>query len=246
MADPESPQPSEDTPKRTRRGAQSKRKSTAKRSAAKKARRTSQPAAQVRVAAEQLPRRSLEQSLRVAKALREVYAGGPATWEQIAQALEIKPHPQNRYYLWSAQAYNLVPREENNTYSITELGRKILAPTRSNEDREAIVQAVMTPVMFSRFFTDYNGHPFPGEEHIGNVLEVRYGVPRERVDEAQGLLRENGLYAGILLQNSDGSSSVRLDPASTGIRPLAETPIPSEEPATQLPQLPSVSSEYAL
>jgi hypothetical protein len=242
MADPESPQPSEDTPKRTRRGAKSKRKSTAKRAAAKKARPTSQPAAQVRVAAEQLPRRSLEQSLRVAKALREVYAGGPATWEQIAQALEIKPHPQNRYYLWSAQAYNLVQREENNTYSITELGRKILAPTRSNEDREAIVQAVMTPVMFSRFFTDYNGHPFPGEEHIGNVLEVRYGVPRERIDEAKALLRENGLYAGILLQNADGSSSVKLDPASTGIRPLAETPVPSEEPATQVPS-PAVGFE---
>lgn len=177
----------------------------------------------IRVSAEQLPRRSLEQALRVAKALRDTLAGGPATWNDIASAMEVGASPQNKYYLWSAQAYNLVEKEDEK-FSLSELGRKILAPTAPNEDREAIVQAVMTPVILSRFFTDYNGSPFPGEEHIGNILERRYGVPRERIDEAKALIRENGVYAGILQQQADGSMFVRLDPKSTGI-PRPATPI---------------------
>lgn len=170
----------------------------------------------VQISAEQLPRKSLEQAIRVARALRDVHAGGPTQWPQIAEAMGISSGAQaNKYFLWSAQAYGLIERD-GDSYSISEIGRKILAPTTSSEDKEALVRALMTPVMFSRFFTDYNGSPFPGEEHIGNVLEVRYGVPRERVDEAKVLLRDNGLFAGVLHQ-SDAGMVVRLDPASTGV-----------------------------
>jgi hypothetical protein len=169
------------------------------------------------MSAEQLPRRTLEQSLRVAKALRDTLAGGPATWQDIASAMKIGTRPQNKYYLWSAQAYNIVQRDDENKYSISEIGRKILAPTSPNEDKEAVVQAVLSPVILSRFFTDYNGSPFPAEEHIGNILERKYGVPRERIDEAKALIRENGIYAGILIAQQDGTMTVRLDPKSTGI-----------------------------
>jgi hypothetical protein len=115
--------------------------------------------------------------------------------------------------------------KEGDGFSLSELARKVVAPTRHGEDKEALVRAVLTPITFSRFFTDYNGSPFPAEEHIGNVLEVRYGVPRERLEEAKTLLRENGVFAGILRQEPDGSMIVRLDPATTGV------PRPSEPTA---------------
>lgn len=218
------PQPKEKRGKS--RAAAPKPKSRKQRSKAKAsggARRGAKEAsAQIRVSADQLPRRSLEQSLRVAKALRETLAGGPATWEDIASAMSIGTGPQNKYYLWSALAYNIVQRADDK-YELSELGRKILAPTAQNEDREATVQAVLTPVILSRFFTDYNGSPFPAEEHIGNILERKYGVPRERVEEAKSLIRENGLLAGILHQQQDGSMIVKLDPKSTGVPPPAQS-----------------------
>ena len=183
--------------------------------------RPTKPGARVQISAEQLPRKSLEQALRVARALREVHAGGPAKWPQIAEAMGISATNQvNKYFLWSAQAYGLVEKEDD-AYSLSEIGRKILAPTKANEDKEAQVRALMTPVLFSRFFTDYNGNPFPAEEHIGNVLEVRYGVPRERVEEAKLLLKDNGLFAGILRQG-EGGMVVRLDPTTTGVPAPAE------------------------
>jgi hypothetical protein len=135
----------------------------------------------------------------------------------------------NKYFLWSAQAYGLVEKDDDK-YSLSEIGRKILAPTKANEDKEAQVRALMTPVLFSRFFTDYNGNPFPAEEHIGNVLEVRYSVPRERVDEAKALLKENGIFAGILRQSESGTT-VRLDPATTGVpAPVENSPPPEVFP----------------
>lgn len=127
--------------------------------------------------------------------------------------------------------------KEDDNFSLSELGRKILAPTKPNEDREGLVQAVLTPVVFSRFFTDYNGSPFPADAHLTNVLEVRYNLPRERVEEAAALLRENGLFAAILHQQSDGSTIVRLDPGTTGVPKPSEAPKSDEleQPVGALP-----------
>ena len=207
-----------------------------KRPKRKQPRKGERATTRVFVAAEQLPRKSLEQALRIPRILREAFGGGPAKWPDIAKALEISPAPTNKYYLWAAQAYNLVEKEDDN-FSLSELGRKILAPTKPNEDREALVQAVLTPVIFSRFFTDYNGSPFPADAHLTNVIEVRYNLPRERVEEAAGLLRENGLFAGILQQQPDSSTIVRLDPGTTGVPRPSEVPKTDgvEEPTPALP-----------
>ena len=194
----------------------------------------------VTVSAAELPRRSLEQALRVAKALRDTLAGGPASWEDIASAMNLGARPQNKYYLWSAQAYNLVEKNDDK-YSLSEIGRKIVAPTAPSEDREAIVQAILTPVVLSRFFTDYNGSPFPAEEHIGNILERKYGVPRERVEEAKVLIRENGLFAGILHQQADGGFAVRLDPRSTGVPQPSQSAVESPAPDPDALQIAPVS-----
>jgi hypothetical protein len=155
----------------------------------------------------------------------------------------ISPGAQvNKYFLWSAQAYGLIEKDED-AYSLSEIGRKILAPTKANEDKEAQVRALMTPVLFSRFFTDYNGSPFPAEEHIGNVLEVRYGVPRERVDEAKLLLKDNGLFVGILRQSENGIV-VRLDPTTTGVPTPTETQGPPDVVLEETARASSIVQAY--
>lgn len=217
-------------------------KKSAKRAAKKmtkratKSRRTSKAAQarRVQVSADQLPRKTLEQSLRVARALRDVLAGGPAKWTEIASAMGLNSTTQtNKYFLWSAQAYGLIEKDDD-SYSLSEIGRKILAPTRANEDKEAQVRALLSPVVFSRFLTDYNGSPFPADDHIGNVLEVRYSVPRDRVEEAKALLKDNGLYTGVL-RATDAGMVVHLDPATTGL------PSPTDQSAS----LVSASDEQA-
>jgi len=145
----------------------------------KKATSTAKPNIQVQVSAEALPRRTLEDSLPVARVIRDSYAGKAATWKEIATALQVSPnHPSNKYPLWSGVAYGIVVKSENNTYALGETGRKILAPTYDGEREEGIKKALFTPSVLSRFYTDYNGSPLPGPELLPNVLETRYDVPR--------------------------------------------------------------------
>ena len=117
------------------------------------------------VLADALPRRPLEESLEVAQIIRDTYAGKAATWEEIAKAKGVSAtNPVNRYPLWSAVAYGIILKNDDNTYSLSETGRKTLAPTYEGEREEGIKKALFTPSVLSRFYTDYNGSPLPTDE----------------------------------------------------------------------------------
>ncbi len=156
------------------------------------------------VSSEALPRRTLEEALRVAQIIRDTYAGKTASWPEIAKALGVsEKHPTNRCPLWSAVAYGIVIKESDKSYSLAETGRKILAPTYEGEREEGIKKALFTPSVLSRFYTDYNGSSIPSDELFPNVLEARYDVPRNRTAEAIEILKENARFAGALVKRLD-------------------------------------------
>src|SRR5205085_8276942 len=95
-------------------------------------------------------------------------------------------------------------KHDDNTYSLGEIGRKILAPTYEGEKEEGIKKALFTPSVLSRFYTDYNGSSLPNDDLLSNVLETRYGIPRDRTKEAAEVIKENARFAGALVQRDDG------------------------------------------
>jgi hypothetical protein len=199
-----------------------------------------QPKSHVQISSDQLPRKSLEQALRIPRALREVHGGGPVAWPELAKAAGLGLSQSNKYYLWAAQAYGLIDKEDGGMFTLSETGRKILAPTRDGEDREAIIKAVLTPIALSRFFTDYNGSPFPSDGHLGNILEVRYSIPRDRLSEAAALLKDNGIYSGVLQPSAGDTYSVRLD---ASVPNAATSRSASSEVSDDASIVPTVSSD---
>jgi hypothetical protein len=170
--------------------------------------------ARVKIATEDLPRRTLEAAIPIAKIVRDPYAG-KATWQEITEALKISPkNPRNMYPLWAATAYGLIKKEENGQYSLTETGRKILAPNYEGEDREGVLKAILTPSILSRFYTDYKDSPIPADELLDNVLENRYAVPRDRTKEAAATILENARFAKIL-KEEDGRRTLQFDLSTT-------------------------------
>src|SRR5947209_4536709 len=106
------------------------------------------------VSSKDLPKKSLEDALRVARAIKDNY-GKTATWEDIAKAMGFSPkNPNNQYFLWSATAYGIVDKDANDNYKVTEIGRKILAPTYEGEDREGAIKAIANPTILGRFLSD--------------------------------------------------------------------------------------------
>jgi hypothetical protein len=194
-------------------------KKASKPRAVKTAKTTEEP--QTQISGNALPRRSLEQAISVAEKLREVYAGKSATWEELGEALGISTNNKNfKYLVWAATSYGLIKTESDQArklYSLAETGRKIVAETFQGEAQEAKVKAVMTPTLLSQFFTDYNNHPIPGDQHIENVLETRYKVPRDRTKEARDIIVTNGMFVGILEDQANGQPPiVRLSGVPSG------------------------------
>jgi len=176
------------------------------------------PEAGTRVSSNDLPKRSLEDALSVAKAISDSFAGKNATWEDIAGALGISPNnPNKKYMLWSAAAYGIVVSDDGARYSVSETGRKILSPTYEGEDREGKVKAIAAPKILARFFSDYGGSKLPAGEIFKNVLEQKYGVPKVRVDEAVQLILSNARFAGLLDDPGDGTFALRSSNAAVGV-----------------------------
>ncbi len=187
------------------------------------------------VPAETMPRKTLDEVVVVAEKLHQIYAGKSASRNELASALGSAPNsPKTHYLLRSAVAYGIVNDEGKNKYSLAEPGRKIIAPTYEGEDKEALVKAVMTPATLSKFYSDYNGHPIPAAQHLANLLETRYSIPRERTSEAIAIVRANGKYAGILDESQSAETpTVRLSGGFAQRVDTGEVPPPSETPAPE-------------
>lgn len=166
-------------------------------------------ASRVKISAADMPRRTLMQCVRIAEILHEVYAGKTATWDNVAKAMDVGAQsPNTKYLIWGAEAYGRVSRTDT-TLTLAETGRKIVAPTYDGEDSEAKQKAVLTPTVLSKFYADYNGHPVPGEQHLPNVLETKFSVPRNRMAETIKIIIENAKDVGILVE-TDGKFSINL------------------------------------
>src|SRR6266853_2211311 len=145
--------------------------------------RTPAKSKRAQIASVGLPKKTLEDTLKVPGAIKDNYGTTGATWEQIASALETSANTVNsKYLLWSAVAYGIITKE-GNIYNVSETGRKILAPTYEGEDREGMIKAIATPSILARFYSDYNSSPLPQGDIFSNVLEQKYGIPKNRVDE---------------------------------------------------------------
>lgn len=160
-----------------------------------------------------LPKKTLEECLVVIKPIHEIYAGRSATWDEIAGAMNAgSKSPNTKYLIWGAQAYELILKD-GEKFHLSETGRKLLAPNYPEEKSEAAIKAVRIPTIPSKFYSDYDGKLIPDDEFLNNVLENRYSIPRDRVEEAKSIIISNAEYAGIILEHSGGKKTIRLDGA---------------------------------
>ncbi|KFF68462.1 hypothetical protein IV99_04090 [Pectobacterium brasiliense] len=158
-----------------------------------------------------LPKKTVEECIAVIKPIYEIYAGGSATWDEIAGAMNVGSKSANtKYLIWGAQAYELIVKE-GDKFHLSETGRKLLAPNYPEEKSEAAIKAVRIPTIPSKFYSDYDGKLIPDDEFLNNVLENRFSIPRERVEEAKSIIISNAEYAGIILEHTGGKKTIRLD-----------------------------------
>lgn len=160
-----------------------------------------------------LPKRTLNDSLRLAQSLWDDFAGKDAQPHQLAMSVELSPTSS----LWrnlcgASMGYGLTEGGYSaSTISLTDLGKRIVAPEEEGADVAARAEAVMRPRICGKFFRKYNKAKFPSDTIAENVL-VGMDVPKDRAIAVVELLKHNGEAAGIIHQTKTGPFVAVEDP----------------------------------
>jgi len=84
--------------------------------------------------------------------------------------------------------------------SLTSLGQSIVSPKSENEFRLCLIQAVLHPNVFRRFYEILDGKAVPPSENSKNIIYRDFNIDSSLLDECFNLIVENGRYTGIITQ----------------------------------------------
>lgn len=183
-----------------------------------------------------MPSHSLEDALAVPRAIWDNLAGKPCTPLQVCTALDLSPSSSKwRDLSGAAVAYGLTGGGWNaKTISLEPLGKRAVAPTEEGDDIRAIREAVMKPGILKRFFEYYDGKKFPKDVIAENML-IEWGVPKDRATKVLAMVKENGYYAGILV-DIKGSPYIDCNGTDEVEQKTEDHSVETQESEDELPQ----------
>ncbi|HEU0180038.1 MAG TPA: TIR domain-containing protein [Blastocatellia bacterium] len=146
-----------------------------------------------------VPGATLDEALRVPRAILDNYAGDPTPPLMVAQALSVDPNgTQLKVLSGAAIAYGLLEGgAQAASMSMTELAGRILSPTEEGMDLAARREAILRPRVFGDFLGKYNGKSIPPEGIGMNVL-VEMGVPRDKSQDVFQRIISSAEEAGLI------------------------------------------------
>jgi len=158
-----------------------------------------------------VPRHSLDDALRIPRALADNFGKYPTKPLSVADALGMTPTSGTFRMLCGASiAYGLTDGGYNaNEIALTDLGRKVVAPLREGEDEYARRTAFVKPRVINEFLNRYNESKLPPKRIAQNVLE-EMGVPSSSTGEVFDFICDGAAKLG-LLREIKGNSYVDLD-----------------------------------
>ncbi len=161
-----------------------------------------------RIRQTEIPSMTIEEAMRIPIALRDNYALEPASPTMIGKAIGIAPTSGIfRTITGAAVAFGLTTGGYNATeIGLTDLGRRIVAPTEEGDDMLAKIEAFEKPRLIGEFVQKYNGKRLPQEAIVLNILTTM-GVPFNSSSKVYKILLE-GLEGLGYIQKINGTLMV--------------------------------------
>ena len=171
----------------------------------------------IQVSQSDVPAMSLDQAIRVPRAIAEHYASGTVTPLQLAAGLNMTPTSGPFRMLCGASiAYGLTEGGYNaKEISLTPLGKQIVKPLDEGDDLRAKREATLRPRVLGEFLKKYDGSSLPRTDIARNVLEDMK-VPSERSEAVYQLIIESAKSVGFVRAIKD-KQYVDLDGTTTPI-----------------------------
>ena len=130
------------------------------------------------------PKNTLEDALRISRAIDEQNAGNPMKADILVKAVGFNKPTDWRFtdLLRSSEQYGLTNGTGSTaTVSIEKIGRDIVTPSSPHERQEALVKAFRKVDDFKKVQDFYKDKKLPENEFFENTLIREFNIPRDRV-----------------------------------------------------------------
>src|SRR5262249_41200084 len=131
------------------------------------------------------PKNSLEDAIKIPKAIEEKNGGNPMRADMLAKAVGYKQPQDWRFLdlLRSANQYGLVSGSgASATVSLEKIGQDVVAPSSPAQRQQALAAAFRNVDEFKRVEDFYRGKKIPEDEYFLNTLTRDSKVPRDRTE----------------------------------------------------------------
>jgi hypothetical protein len=169
-----------------------------------------------RVSQADIPAYSLEQALRVPRAIADNYNLKPTTPLKVAAAMGMGPATSTfKMITGAAIAYGLTDGGGQSTQiEIAPLGLRILRPKKEGDDLAAKREAFLKPRVIGQFLRQYDGGAVPRRDIATNVLSGDMGAPEGRAGDILDMIME-GARDLNLVQRIKEKEYISLEGAGT-------------------------------
>jgi len=146
------------------------------------------------------PKDTLEDSLRIARAIEDINAGNPMEASDLVKAVGYNQTKDWRFLdlLRSANQYGLVNGTgPSATVELDSIGEDVVAPSSSAQRQKALLAAFRNVDVFKRVEEFYGGKRIPEDEFFENTVVRDFSVSRERVKTFKKVFTENLQYLNM-------------------------------------------------
>ena len=178
------------------------------------------------------PTQPLQDALPIAQKIQDANGGNPVETDMLAEAMGTSVKSSLfMQRLKSSAMYGLtIGAHTDEMIELTALGERLTAPGSPEEQAESVRQAALAPDVFRKFYAAYSGKAMPGDIYAANTLTRQLGVDERLAEECLGIVRRNGLFAGVIVDMSGTLSVARIG---------REAGSATEPPTTAFPESPA-------
>jgi hypothetical protein len=156
------------------------------------------------------PKNTLEEALRIPRALEDKNAGKPMKAGDLVRAVGYKMATDWRFLdlLRSANLYGLVGGTGANAeVAMEKTGADVVAPSSASQRQAALVEAFRNVDQFKRVEEHYRGKRIPEDEFFENTLVRDFDVPRDRVGVFTSVFTANLKYLKLFNAGSSDQAA---------------------------------------
>lgn len=141
------------------------------------------------------PQYTIEESRKIAEAIKQFNAGNPWAPKEIAGVLKMGVSNNFFYLTASSRDYDLtIGTRDTEKIELSSLGRQLVYPKSPQEEAEAIQKAFRSVGLFKNVFDYYQGQNLPEIQYLKNTLKTEFGVDEQFQDDFYDIYQRNLSY----------------------------------------------------